>query len=123
LVYLSDFNFQFDRLPNIKYLEVSCNDQYLIDNLPNSLEELVLTRGFNLELNDLPNQLKKIRLQNVMYDKKLNNLPESVEIIELSSRYYEKISKLPKNLKTIKCNSRYRFINDFVGYQVQKIYD
>ena len=113
-----DFSQQIDNLPNIVYLSVSNN--LSLDNLPNSLKELVLGLDFNLELNNLPNQLKKISIRNVnLYDKELNNLPESVELIELPIGYDKKLSKLPKNLKTIRCDRDYKFKNDFVGYNLQ----
>jgi hypothetical protein len=114
------FSNEINELPGIKYLYVgtSCTKN-LLDNLPNSIEELKLGDFFNQSLDNLPNQLKKISWLNDVFDKELNNLPESVEHIELPIRYYKKISKLPKNLKTIKCARGYKFIDDFVNYKVQ----
>jgi hypothetical protein len=106
-------------LPNIQFLSIKCNNKYLIDNLPNSLVELHLDRGFSQPLNDLPNQLKKISFScNYNYDKDFNNLPESIEYIELPRKYNKKILKLPKNLKTVKCTKEYQFIRDFDGLEV-----
>ena len=85
----------------------------IINYLPNSLEELILTHDFDLELNNLPNSIKIIIFFGFNYNKELNNLPNSLEYLELPYEYNKKISNIPKSLKTIKCNKNYKFINDF----------
>ena len=92
----------------------SCNNQYIIDNLHNNIEELIIYKS-NLNLDNLPNSIKKIYIDN--YKKELNNLPNSIEYLEL--KYYElKIKKFPKKLKTIKCDKNYKYIDDFKNYEV-----
>jgi hypothetical protein len=59
---------------DIKYLCLDCNNNKIIDYLPNGIEELVLEQNFNLELNNLPNSINKIVLKNRHYNYKLNNL-------------------------------------------------
>jgi len=49
--------------------------------------------------------------------KELNNLPNSIEYLELVD-YNFKIKKIPKNLKTIKCYRNYKYIDDFKDYTV-----
>ena len=62
---------------------------------------------------------KKYKFKNNYdYDKELNNLPIDLEYIELSKNYDKKISNIPGRLKTIKCDSNYKFIDDFIGYNV-----
>ena len=101
-------------LLNVKYLNLNCNNINLIENLPNSIEEIELGNNFNLELLNLPNSIKKICLCYYgRYNKELNCLPESVEYIELNNKYDKKIKKIPLNLKTIKCDKSYKYINDF----------
>ena len=86
----------------------------MIENLPNSIEGIVLGYNFNLELNNLPNSIKKISFDYYSeYDKELNCLPEFVEYLELNKKYNKKIKKFPLNLKTIKCSKNYKYINDF----------
>ena len=88
----------------------------MIENLPNSVEEIIFDRFFNLELQNLPNSIKKISFNNYSeYDKELNCLPEFVEYLELGIKYDKKIKKIPLNLKTIKCNEQYKYIDDFKG--------
>jgi hypothetical protein len=74
--------------------------------------------NFNLDLNNLPNSIKKIIIKNENYNKELNCLPESIEYLELPYNYNKQIKKFPLNLRTIKCNSNYKFIDDFCNYEI-----
>ena len=61
---------------------------YLTENLPNNIEELFLGKFFNLELNNLPNSIKKIKFyKESNYNKELNNLPKFLELLELPECY------------------------------------
>ena len=66
--------------------------------------------GTNLNLDNLPNSIKKIYIQ--YYQKELNNLPNSIEYFLLND-YKLKIKKIPKNLKTVKCDKYYEYIDDY----------
>ena len=72
--------------------------------------------NFNLELNNLPNSIKRIEFIDYggfsIYNKKLNNLPNSIEYIKLPDGYKFKITNKPTNLKKIKCK-KYEFVLDF----------
>lgn len=105
----------------IKSLTLYYNNQYIIDNLPNSIEELTLGWWWNnLKLDNLPNLVKKIDLEriskNVMLN--LNNLPNSVEILKLPNQYNDEILKIPLNLKIIHCNKKYKYIKNFKKIKV-----
>ena len=104
---------------NIKYLKLNCNNQNIIDSLHNNIEELELDSEFNLELNNLPTSIKKIIFYH--YNRELNNLPNSIEYIELPYNYDKKILNIPAKLKVIKCSKDYKYINDFINYQVIKL--
>ena len=107
------FNKQIN-LPNIKYIKLDCDNIDLIENLPNSVEEIEFGKYFSLELYNLPNSIKKISFDlNSKYDKELNCLSEFVEYIKLPNNYNKKIKKFPLNLKTIECNKNYKYIDDF----------
>ena len=81
---------------NVKSLTIKyCNNQYLIDNLPNSIKKLTI----------------------YYHKEKLNNLPNSIKYLELND-YNLKIKKIPKNLETIKCYNNYEYIDDFKNYEV-----
>ena len=84
----------------IKKLSMCCNLKYIIDFLPSSIEELEFGYNFNLELDDLPSSIKKIKIKikNRDYDKKLNNLPRGIELLEITSNYKEQIDFKYKNL-------------------------
>jgi len=47
-----------------------CNNQYIIDNLHNNIEELIINET-NLNLDNLPNSVKYIYIK--YYNKELNN--------------------------------------------------
>ena len=106
---------------NIKYLKLNCNNQNIIDYLHNNIEELELYSNFNLELNNLPTSIKKIIILNNRYNWELNNLPNSIEYIQLPIFYDKKILNIPSKLKVIKCSKDYKYINDFINYQVIKL--
>jgi hypothetical protein len=87
---------------NIKNLSLGCNNKNLIDNLPNSIEELYFDYWFNLPLNDLPSSIKKISFNvDSNYEHELNNLPRSLEQLELPTTYKWEIKNIPPNCKII----------------------
>ena len=85
----------------IKKLILNCDCQHFIDHLPSSIMELELGDDFNLELNDLPSSIKNILILNKKYNKKLNNLPNQLECLEISSRYEVPINRKYKNLNIV----------------------
>ena len=104
------FNKEINIPLNIKSLTMlGCNNQYIIDNLNNNIEELKIKYIEELNLDNLPNSIKKLYI--IQYEKELNNLPNSIEYLELIN-YNLKIKKIPKNLKIVKC-SYYKYIDDF----------
>ncbi len=60
----------------------------------------------------------KMRIFNQDYKKELNNLPNSVEYLELPSNYQLKIKNVSTNLKTIRCNKNYRYIDTFKNIEI-----
>ena len=95
-------------LPNIEYLKLNCDNVHLIENLPNSLVELELAMHFNLELNNLPSNLKKIIIcSKSQFNRELNNLSNSIEEIILNNSYNKQIKNIPQNLKKITCYKKY----------------
>ena len=115
-----NFNQKVDLSFNIKYLKLDCNNQYLIDNLHDGIEELVLEHNFDLELNNLPSSIKKISFdKNSSYNKELNCLPNFIEIIELPYYYMNKILKIPLKLKKLVCHKKYIYINDYNNIDIE----
>ena len=79
--------------------------------MPNSIEELELDKRFDLELNNLPNSIKKLVFnKSSNFNKELNCLPNSVEYIELPEEYDKKILNIPISLKKISCWKNYNWI-------------
>jgi hypothetical protein len=123
LIFGYNFNQQINIPTSVKYLKLSCdNCQYIVDNLPNAIDTLEFNCVENLELNNLPNDIKKIKFSHCCYYKKeLNCLPKSIEYIILNESYDKKISNIPTNLKTLECSKDYKFINDFMNkYNIQQ---
>ncbi len=112
------FNQEVELPFSIKYLCLNSYDK-IIDYLHDGIEELVLENGIDLELNNLPNSIKKIVFKNDYHYFKLNNLPNNIELIELPKKYELKIDKIPKTLKKIKCSKDYEFKNDFVDIEIE----
>jgi len=99
---LSEYFKQHLNIPNgITKLVINCNIQSIIDYLPSSIVELELGYSFNLELNDLPSSIKKIKIDNWNYSKKLNNLPNLVEYLEITKFYKLPVDAKYKNLKIV----------------------
>ncbi len=90
---------KLDLLPNnLKYLGCnfdSGNNSNILDNLPNSLEELNIY--YNLSLESLPNSIKILKIHN-KYNKSLNLLPNSIEELELHSQKDINFGVLPKSI-------------------------
>lgn len=103
---------------NIIHLTINSPNMHLFENLPNSLEILVIGDKINVPLDNLPNGIKKIIFDNgyqrPIYSRELNNLPNSIEQIELHSFYDKKISNIPTNLKKIKFSKKYKHKQDFL---------
>ena len=96
------FNQPFVIPDGIKKLTINCNSQHIVDYLPFSVEELIFGSCFDLELNDLPNSIKKITILNHKYDKKLNNLPSGIELLEIINTCEVSINREYKNLNIVK---------------------
>lgn len=97
---------------SVKSIKLNCNNNFIIDNLPNTIETLLLGPDFCLELNNLPNSIKRLKFGITSHNyQELNNFPESIEIIEFSN-FLDSIQfeKIPKNLKKIKCNKKCKII-------------
>jgi hypothetical protein len=58
-----------------------------------------LDNNFNLKLDDLPNSIKIIKFDpNSKYDKKLNNLPKSLEYLHIPKSLQDHIENLIRSL-------------------------
>ncbi len=59
-----------------------------LDDLPNDLEQICIGRKFNKDILIFPQKLKRIFFdQNSLFDKRLENFPESLEFIGIHSSY------------------------------------
>jgi hypothetical protein len=126
LIYLSldeCFNQEINLPFGLKYLKLGTNNHRIINNLVNTIEELVLDCNFNLELNNLPNSIRIIKFKNPDYTKNLNSLVDSIEFIRLPTNYNIKILSIPKSLKVIQCHDKYKFSKSYDKHiQIKKIY-
>ena len=86
-----------------------------------SIKEIELEINFNLELDNLPSSIKKIKFNEYSHydDKELNCLPIGLEILQLPFKYNLSIQNIPSGLKKLICSKDYLFINDFVNIEVE----
>ena len=93
------YEFEFEIPYQIKYLKLIDNIK-LIDNLPNSIEELELIKydnGFEIKnLINLPNGIKKLTVDCKKID--LIILPKSMEYLKIHENMLEKIKNISENL-------------------------
>ena len=124
LIFGDEFNQNINfLLPGVKIIRFGFNFNQNIDLLPEGLEEL--TVNSDVELGNLPRSLKvlkiggnfKERLQNLpdieelifswdsslysTYSKKLENLPDSIRVIQVPRWYTDTFFELPKNIEKI----------------------
>lgn len=120
-------------IPNIKHLEILTTNKKLLDYLPDSIESLCLTNvifprntkknlcdfsEFSDCLDNLPNQLKKLKLCDKFkckHIKNIDNLPNSIEFIELNYNFNGRIRNIPNKLTKVKIKSNYKFQSDFAN--------
>ncbi len=69
----------------------------------------------------MPNSIRIIKFdrKNDNYNKGLNNLNDSIKILELPANYKEKINNIPCGLKKIIVSRDYAYIDDFKEYEVK----
>ncbi len=116
----SEFEKNYDIPLGVKYLQLNCNNSYIIDSLPNSIIELELGYTFNLEMNNLPTSIKKLVICKYSdYNMDLNCLPDFVEELQLNDSYKKRILNIPSNLKKLICDKNYKYKDDFAMCIVQ----
>jgi len=91
---LSDF------IESIRLCECAYFDKPL-DNLPVSLNKLVVGDSFSRPLDFLPAGLKHLELP-VGYNQLLNNLPSGLEYLKIDWCYDKPLNNLPEGLKILK---------------------
>ena len=105
---------------NIRFLGLDCNNSYLIEQLPDTIEEINIGLYFNLKLMNLPSSIKKITFEHWSnYDEELNCLPHGLLILQLPHYYNEQIHSIPKSLTKLICSKKYKYINDFSSIDVE----
>lgn len=67
---------------------------------------------FDLPLDNLPSNVKKIKIYSDSYDLELNNLPTSLELLKIPPTYKLLIKHYP-NLQILICGKLHPQINDF----------
>lgn len=127
-----EFNHQVDNLPwGIQEIIFGKKFNCQVDNLPCSIISLTFGDFFNQSVSNLPYGLKNITFKNIIcpqlsckFNKCLNNLPDSVEILELYNKKYSRtINKLPKSLKKFKTLSNYAYSYFYDEKTNQKKFD
>jgi Leucine-rich repeat (LRR) protein len=92
-------------MSNLQNIVLTNNDLVEINELPRMLKSLMLQENRNLNVNNIPNfsnleNLKDLSLKKTCLND-LENIPNSVEKLEISYNNLKKINNLPKNLKML----------------------
>ena len=105
----TQFNQPINNLPlSLKKLYIkSAHFDQSIDMLPSGLEKLYLWINlkqyeYKFSLDNLPNKLKSLQVQFQSLPSRefaANNLPDSIEYLELDCKHFPNIIKLPANIK------------------------
>jgi len=101
---------KLDNLPNnIKLLIICSNPFYIhhLDNLPVSLEHLLINVSYNKPLDNLPNGLKTLDLIG-FYNLELDNLPSSLKKLVVGGRYNQPFLNLPIDLEELMLSEYYQ---------------
>ncbi len=107
------YDWNLDNLPsNLKYLDIQDVERYnenninlnkkynknLIENLPNSIEELIVNADVSLD--NLPNSIKILCLQ-YNSTQSFDLLPNSIELLSLNSQKNFNFNNLPKSINNL----------------------
>jgi len=98
------FHYKFINKPNeipkfIKEIEFY-EYYYLLEDLPTSVENIIINKGFNNNVDNLGNNFKYIDFGN-SFNNPVDNLPNSLEKIVLGQNFNKPINNLPDNLKIL----------------------
>lgn len=95
----------FSELENLEYLDISINDltTSCLDGLPSSLIYLNCSQCGISKLNNLPNIIQLICINN--YIQILEMLPETLEYLDCDHNNITKLDDLPNNLNTLICSN------------------
>lgn len=126
----SSFNQSIDNLPdNIEVLDIGCNFNKPINKLPKSLKYFKLGNMFNQEINNLPNGLINLTIRDyyqinpckymfynyrgeyqyeLSFNQRIDNLPQSLEYLELGDKFDQPVDKLPSTLKHLKLGKHFK---------------
>lgn len=99
-VYFYEYSDLLEELPDtIENIEIYKGFNHPVDKLHQGLKSISFGSNFNHEVNDLPSSLEKIVL-GINFNHQINNLPSNVKFLYISNPNYdyETIKKLPKSL-------------------------
>lgn len=102
------FNYNFENLPYEIPLHIRSIYFYeyyeLLEDLPLTLEKIIINKGFNHPVNKLSNNLKYIDF-GMDFNQEVNDLPTSLEKIIFGLNFTHQINNLPSNVKFIKISN------------------
>ena len=81
-----------------------------IDNLPNTITDLVLYESDDSQINDLPNSIERIYFVN--HSGELNNLCPQVKLISLDGKFNYPVNNLPTQLEELVFGSAFNQLVD-----------
>jgi hypothetical protein len=146
IIFYEGENYNIDALNNlpnsIEYIDFPCIYPFMLDNLPNSIKSINIygldkqtyncvsyDDFFDNPINNLPKNLKELKIESGRFNQTLDNLPDNLETLEISGHYdsnelsccteyyyYSKfsqpINKLPKKLKKLTLHFSTKYCNN-----------
>lgn len=108
VLFEDSFNQPVDNLPvgleDLKF-GVICEFNFTIDNLPNSIKRLGLNNRFNKPIDNLPDSLVELRLGDC-FNHTVDNLPRNLKSIKFGSDFNKSINNLPDTIVHIEFDKK-----------------
>jgi hypothetical protein len=78
-----------------------------LDDMPESILELYLGYSFNKKVTNLTNLLTKLIFNSYCFDRKINFLTNSINVLRIAPPYNRKTNDLPNNINSLSYGEKY----------------
>jgi len=108
------YDLPIDNLPNtIELIKLSKYFDHPLDNLPDSIHTIYFGEYFNQRLDNLPISIKNLYFPITgQFNRKFINLPENLEILLLPRNYSKRFDNVPNSMIKLNVHNNYPHCND-----------
>lgn len=118
LIFGTSFNQRINYTDKIFYIKYGNDFNQPINNLPLSLEFLILGIKFNQQVDNLPSKLKLLYLS-TNFNNSVNFLPNNLLYLNLGENFNQSIDNLPSSLTELTFYKAEHFLMEFFGINKQ----